>query len=178
MTPPIGKATILGDKLYVLFVDDENKHSYVVFDTVNFEKIEEGTLEESWSANQGFGNEVFKTKFLGSEVLTIIDYGFPSITLGPGVYNLDQKDFTYGQDRFLALGAFQEKLTQIEPDFAGFRGYDVDLANKLVVIAYGLFENGFVVENPKGGVMLIDFDGNIIARVSMENAPEYVVIKN
>ncbi|MEZ4811826.1 MAG: hypothetical protein R2819_15830 [Allomuricauda sp.] len=166
-------ATVLNDKLYILNAD----LNYLVYDMVTFEKIDEGTFSQYWYSEEG-QRQVFNNRSEGSNVLTKVHYNFPSITYGPAIYNLDQDQFTHGLDKFLASSEFRDKLLGLEPNFSYFQGYDVDLDAKKVVISYALSDNGVGVPNPKGGILLVDFDGNILAQVKMEHAPDYVVIKN
>ena len=171
------RTTILDNNLYIIVYDEDFQSNYVVYDTFNFEKIDEGTYNGNWAENHGFGSLTFKTKYIEPEVLTKVDYIFPGIDEGPGIYNLEQNDYTHGDDWFLAREDFKEKVYQLIPNFRGFGPYDVDIENKHVVIAYSAFGDGNSIEN-EGGVLLVDFAGNILAKVDLDVEPEYLIIKD
>lgn len=199
-------ATIYGDNLVVLGRSEQNIFSKLLFVDLNkkevynvretrlsfatvFEKniylfASDGTLEirdlKTWEVKDiikfpnyaGYGERLFKTAFTDNRMEYRFPYAQPSqFAYGPIIY-----DFENGQsigDNI--LWKVRSKLIEKSPSFNGvFTDYEVDLEKELILIGYGKSEN----EGPTtGGVLLANFQAEILDYIDLDYLPRNVIIR-
>ncbi len=168
------KVTIFQDKLYVFNTDD---YTHKVFSIEDFQELESGEFSRQWFFDFEFGRDVIKTKTFNNQILTNIDYSIFAGGRFPAIFDIDEDRYVAGDNRVFSSQDFRNAYSELIPDISNFEGYDVDMEKKVVVLGYSLQVQISSENYPKGGVLLVDFEGNILNQIQLERAPKYIVIR-
>lgn len=157
-------AVMSEDLLFVQFQDG----NYETFKLQDLSLQQEGTIGASLYNGRGF----YSSTFDGTKMAFDYVYAQPSpLSEAPAIYDWATNKITHGGDFYL-LDALRSIETENEIS-ASLKTARVNLKNKLVVAGY---QDNY--EQNKGGVMFLNFEGEVLLNIPLDYVPFEILMRD